>query len=146
MTYVVKLCLCLVLWSSSFLLKAQESGAGRVERVGGMYKLVKILKRNDESFSVSFESQVKSGKFDRLILYSDHVHVGLNEGQTLRISAEVVDSQGPELEITQVLLFLKGNEGTLPVWQLSRNFRGQDFHRGAKWLDMHAPQADFSIL
>jgi hypothetical protein len=63
----------------------------------------------------------------------------------LRLSAEVLRDKSSELEVTQVLLFLPGEHGTAPIWLLSSDHPNRDF-RGARWLDMHAPQADYTIL
>lgn len=118
----------------------------KLERIGGTYRIVRLNKLGDADFQIHFESVPLTGRFDRLVLRSDHVHMSIQEGQVLRLSAEVLSSEKPEVEVTQVLLFLSHSDyGTTPVWLLSSQHVTKDF-RGSRWLDMHAPQADFQIL
>jgi hypothetical protein len=118
----------------------------KVERIGGLYKITRIEKLGDKDFRIKFESEPKTGKHDKLVLRSDHVHLAMQEGQVLRLSAEVLRDKSSELEVTQVLLFLPSEHGTTaPIWLLSSDHPSRDF-RGARWLDMHAPQADYTIL
>jgi hypothetical protein len=117
----------------------------QVERIGGLFKITRIEKLGDKDFRIKFESEPKTGKHDKLVLRSDHVHLAMQEGQVLRLSAEVLRDKSSELEVTQVLLFLPGEHGTAPIWLLSSDHPNRDF-RGARWLDMHAPQADYTIL
>jgi len=117
----------------------------KVERVGGQFRLVSIERLGEKDFRIKFESEPKTGKHDYLVLRSDHLHLAMQEGQVLRLSAEVIRDRGSELEVTQVLLFLPSGQGTVPIWLLSSQHVPQEF-RGARWLDMHAPQADYLIL
>ncbi len=124
-----------------------EAENEKLLRIGGTYKVVKLQKRADSEFEIHFESAPPSGRYDRLVLHSDHIHMGLQEGQTLRLSAEVLKSSADELEVTQVLLFLSNPEyGTTPVWMLSSQHASGQELRASRWLDMHAPQADYIIL
>lgn len=117
----------------------------KLERIGGLFRITRIEKLGEKDFRIKFESESKTGKHDKLILRSDHVHLAMQEGQVLRLSAEVLRDTTSELEVTQVLLFLPSDHGTAPIWLLSSQHQTRDF-RGARWLDMHAPQADFTIL
>lgn len=117
----------------------------QVERIGGLFRIARIEKLGDRDFRIKFESESKTGKNDNLTLRSDHVHLAMQEGQVLRLSAEVLRDTTSELEVTQVLLFLPGEHGSAPIWLLSSDHPNRDF-RGARWLDMHAPQADYTIL
>lgn len=139
----MRLLLGLWLVFSGFTLHAES----KVERIGGNFKIERIEKLSDADFRISFVSQVETGRFDRLTLRSDHVHLSMQEGQVIRLSAEVLKTaSGKEVEVTQVLLFLSHSEyGTTPVWLLSSQHPTRDF-RGSRWLDMHAPQADFLIF
>lgn len=116
----------------------------QVERVGGNYLIKKIEKKSDRYFQITFESVKKTGKFDRLVLDSDHVHFSVKEGQQLRISAEIAEYTRAEAKVSQVLLFLPHVQGYTPVWILSRNRRRS--LRGSKFLEMHAPQSDYRIF
>lgn len=126
--------------------KAPKVEAETLERIGGTYRVSRLEKLGDADFLIHFESVPLTGRYDHLVLRSDHIHMSIQEGQSLRLSAEVVSSKKPEVEVTQVLLFLSNAEyGTTPVWLLSSQHATRDF-RGSRWLDMHAPQADFQIL
>ena len=124
-----------------------EGSEPKLQRVGGRYKIASIEKLDEANFRIRFTSQTETGRFDQLILKSDHIHLSMQEGQVVRLSAEVIDApKGQEVEVTQVLLFLSNPEyGTTPVWLLSSQHPTREF-RGSRWLDMHAPQADFLIL
>lgn len=119
--------------------------SAKVLRIGGQYRITHIDKLGTDNFRIRFQSEPLTGKHDHLVLISDHVHFSLEEGQVLRLSAEVMEEKATELEVTQVLLFLPNDHGFTPVWLLSSQFVTRDFH-GARWLEMHAPQSDFLIL
>ncbi|MFY7929796.1 MAG: hypothetical protein ACOVS5_13070 [Oligoflexus sp.] len=135
--------------SPLLLAQTEERGSsekGQLIRIGGQYRIQKIEKLGDQDFQITFQGEPATGRYDALVLRSDHIHVGVQEGQVLRLTAEVIKDSGPALEVTQVLLFLNHREyGSTPVWLLSKNHITRDF-RGARWLEMHAPQADFLIL
>ena len=114
-------------------------------RVGGNY-LVKEIKRTKKgSLLVTFESVVKNGKADFIRLDSDHIHVGVEEGQTLRISAEISKGAGKIVDANQILLFLPRAEGPVPVWLLSKKGRKGSL-RGSSYLKMHDPKSDYVIM
>ncbi len=118
----------------------------QILRIGGEFKIAKIKKLGDEDFEIAFESTVPSGKNDRLSLRTHHLHFGLTEGSRIRLSAEVKKASKDVLEVCQVLLFLPNESyGTTPVWVLSSQYPVVEL-RGPKWLEMHAPQADFEIM
>jgi len=117
----------------------------KVVKVGGTYEVVSIERNKDNFFEIIFKSISPSGKFDELKLESDHVHFSIRKGQEIRLSAEVIKTDGPKAEVSQVLLFLPHPQGVTPVWLLSRKNNGGDL-RGAKYIEMHAPQSDYSIL
>jgi len=124
----------------------QEASEAAVPlRVGGSYKIEKIEKQTDGSFKIAFVSEVKTGRFDQLELHSDHVHFGVREGQTLRLSAEIRSEVNGKAEISQVVLFLQGSHGQTPVWLLSKSVPISDLG-AARYLEMHAPATDFQIL
>jgi hypothetical protein len=137
---ILSLLLFLVLGGQAF-----ADPLAKVERIGGLFKITSIEKLGNKDFRIKFESETKTGKHDKLVLRSDHVHLAMQEGQVLRLSAEVLRDTSAELEVTQVLLFLPGEQGTAPIWLLSSDHPTREF-RGARWLDMHAPQADYTIL
>jgi len=117
---------------------------GHVERVGGNYTVSKIERQEAGGFRIEFQSEVKEGPFQTLILESDHVNVGVAIGQKLRLSAEVTGVAGSKAEVSQVLLFLPNIRGTMPVWMLSK--RGGGDLKAGRYLEMHAPLADYQIL
>ena len=114
-------------------------------RVGGDYVVYDIRKVNEQSYEIEFRAADPTGKFDRVILTSDHVHMAVTKGQKLRISAEVGQTKGDVAEATQVLVFLPNAQGPTPIWMLSKRSKSLDLN-GSKYLEMHAPQSDYSIL
>lgn len=124
---------------------SNQSAATKAERVGGNYQVVDIEKKANDTFLITFENEAKSGRYDFLTLESDHVHVGVEKGAKLRISAEILSEKGDRAEVSQVLLFLPAGDTHIPVWMLSRKVP-VDHLRGARFLEMHAPTSDYSIL
>jgi hypothetical protein len=128
--------------------KAEEMATdaeGKFVRVGGNYVVAAVKQENDNTFLVTFKAEVASGKFDELRLASDHVHVAVKVGKTLRLSAEVVSTSGPVAEISQVVLFFPSAESHVPVWLMSNKFPARDL-KASRYLEMHAPINDFMIL
>lgn len=116
-----------------------------VLRVGGDYKVEKIEKVSDRTFVVEFHSVTATGKYDVLRLESDHVHVAVKVGQTLRLSAEILADKGREAEVSQVVLFLPNPQGHVPVWLLSNKVPAGEL-RGSKYLEMHSPLNDYVVM
>jgi hypothetical protein len=129
---------------------ADVSGGRRsdrhLERVTGHYRIAKVEQIDKDNVSIRFEAESKMGKFNTLILKNDQVQLGLKEGQSFRLSAEVISNANEAQEITQVLLFMPSSEyGEVPVWLLSSQFGPQEI-RGARMIEMHAPQSDYRIF
>jgi hypothetical protein len=114
-------------------------------RVGGNYTVKSVEQKSGNVFLVKFTAENKSGNFDELELESDHVHVAVKVGRTLRLSAEVLKTTGPKAEISQVVLFFPNAEGHVPVWLMSNKFPDRDL-KASKYLEMHAPINDYMIL
>lgn len=114
-------------------------------RVGGNYIVTSIDQKNDNTFLVTFKSDVATGQFDELRLESDHVHVAVKVGQTLRLSAEVLEAKGPTAQVSQVVLFFPNVGGHVPVWLMSNRFPARDLN-ASRYLEMHSPHTDFTIL
>lgn len=132
----------LVVALSSLAMAAEDT---KVEKVGGTYKVRSIVREPQNYFTIIFESSNPTGRFDILKLESDHVHFSLKEGDSIRLSAEVVKESKKEAEVGQVLLFVPDVQGYTPVWLLSRHSKFDDLKAG-RYLEMHAPQSDFRIL
>jgi hypothetical protein len=115
------------------------------QKVGGEYKVAKIDRDTAGVFHIEFHATQSSGRFDILKLESDHVHVAVKVGQVLRLSAEVVGERGQEADVSQVVLFLHGRSGRVPVWLLSRKAMGQDL-KAVRYLEMHVPANDFVVM
>lgn len=113
-------------------------------RLGGDFLISSIEKLEDRKFLVRFISEDPQFK-KPLVLISDHVHVGVQEGEHIRISAEVLKETDESIEVSQVLLFLPNQLGFTPVWMLSQNATSHEL-KGARFLQMHAPSADFAIF
>jgi hypothetical protein len=114
-------------------------------RVGGNYTVKSVEQKSGNVFLVKFTAENLSGNFDELELESDHVHVAVKVGRTLRLSAEVLKTTGPKAEISQVVLFFPNAEGHVPVWLMSNKFPDRDL-KASKYLEMHAPINDYMIL
>jgi hypothetical protein len=114
-------------------------------RVGGNYTVKSVEQKSGNVFLVKFTAENLSGNFDELELESDHVHVAVKVGRTLRLSAEVLRTTGPKAEISQVVLFFPNAEGHVPVWLMSNKFPDRDL-KASKYLEMHAPINDYMIL
>lgn len=118
--------------------------AEQVKRIGGDFLVEKIEGLSDGGFRVQFQ-HVEKSRAKTLVLISDHVHMGVQEGQLLRLSAEVLSQQDDYIEVSQVLLFMPSNYGQTPVWMLSRK-QAQLQLSGARLIEMHAPAADYTIF
>jgi hypothetical protein len=129
---------------AAYSLEAQQKPT-TMFKVGGNYVVKKLVKNPDESFSVEFHSVAVNGRADIIKLVADHVHMGIKEGDTLRISAEVTSEKDAIVEANQVLVFIPRIEGPVPVWLLSKKGRSSEL-QGAEFLKMHAPQSDFQIF
>lgn len=123
--------------------KLEEAG---VERVSGLYKLTQIEKRPGNEHILHFEAEAKDGVHDLLVLKSDGLNVKIEEGQVLKLSAEVLKSSQKEHEITQVLVFMPSSDyGLSPVWLLSKSHETREM-KGARYLEMHAPGSDYQVF
>lgn len=126
---------------------AQAAGKNQpeAEKAGGIYEVKEIEKKAGDTFTIRFEAIAKTGRFDVLVLETDHVHVGVEVGAQLRLSAQIISEQGATAEVAQVLLFLPVGQSHVPVWLLSKKAPAGEL-RGSKYLEMHAPTADYTIL
>jgi hypothetical protein len=127
--------------------KGAVEKAPTYQRVGGLYRVESIQKQKDNSFQVVFESVQKTKKHNKLVLATDHVHLDLEQGYELRLSAEILSEKADVSEVSQVLLFLpKKDLGShIPVWLLS-NRVPQNELRGARYLEMHSPASDYTVF
>lgn len=116
----------------------------KIERIGGNFTVTKITKLPRGGFSVDFKSAEGSPKISKLHLESDHINAGLTEGETLRLSADVISQAGDSAEIGQVVVFLPGKVGPTPVWMLSK--KAGQLSPPAKLIEMHAPSTDYAIF
>ncbi len=125
---------------------AQQAPKDQAERVSGLYKVAAIEKKVENEYLIHFAAEAKDGVHDLLVLSSEGLNVKIQEGQVLKLAAEVIKSHAKEQEITQVLLFMPSQDyGLTPIWMLSKNFETREI-RGARWLEMHAPQADYQVF
>jgi len=122
-----------------------EVGKEQVLRVGGNYKVEQIIKNQNGTFKIIFISTQQTGRFDRLVLESDHVNVAVAEGSQVRLSAEILDDQGASAEVAQLVLFLPSSFGQTPVWLLSNKASNREL-RATKYIDMHMPLNDYFVL
>ncbi len=54
-------------------------------RAGGNYLVAAVEQLKDGGFHITFESAVKTGRFDQLDMVTDHVHFSIKKGETLRL-------------------------------------------------------------
>ncbi len=125
--------------------KSETIEGTSILRVGGDYNVASVEKAGDHSFVVEFKSEKPTGRFDTLRLESDHVHVAVKVGQKIRLSAEILTEKGPVAEVAQVVVFLPVQDSHVPVWLLSNKAPNHDL-RATKFLEMHDPLTDFTIL
>lgn len=114
-------------------------------KVGGEYTVTKIDRSSSGLFLIEFKAMRPTGRFDVLKLESDHVHVGVKVGQSLRLSAEILAESGTTAEVSQLVMFLKGPNGKVPVWLLSHKSIGTDL-RAIRYLEMHVPSNDYVVM
>lgn len=139
-----KLLFLLMISAISLAAKANEN-SHEVLKVGGNFEVSSIDLVDSGTFRVEFTAVKATGRFDTLILETDHVHFSIKEGQVIRLSAEVISENKDTAEISQVLLFLPSAQGQIPVWMLSK--KGSQFDlRGSKYLEMHAPINDYIVF
>lgn len=136
----------LLMLASLFLLGAQHNTKPKLVRVGGEFKVKSIQKTADRNFVITFASTDNKAKVQEIILESAYLHVSVEEGKVLRLSAEVAAQRGRVVEARQILLFLPTANSYLPVWLLSRSAPALSDFKGAKYIDMHAPQSDFLLF
>ena len=122
----------------------------KMERTGGDYPLVEITTRCQSAvrptcFRIVFDALNKTGRFDRLVLESGHVNVGVKPGDKVRLSAEIAVDRGRTAEVSQVVLFGGIPGSQVPVWMLSSKHRAGP-GPAARYIEMHAPQTDFLVL
>jgi hypothetical protein len=125
--------------------KADTIEGTSILRVGGDYSVAKIDKVGERSFVVEFKSENPTGRFDLLRLESDHVHVAVKVGQKIRLSAEILSEKDSTAEVAQVVVFLPAQDSHVPVWLLSNKATNHEL-RATKFLEMHDPQTDFTVL
>ena len=125
--------------------KATTVEGTQVVRVGGDYTVASIEKAGDHAFAVEFKSDKPTGRYDVLRLESDHVHVAVKVGQKIRLSAEIMNEKGRTAEVAQVVVFLPVRDSHVPVWLLSNKAPNHEL-RATKYLEMHVPMTDYTVL
>lgn len=125
--------------------KSLDAPTGKILRAAGDYRVESISKEGQDHFRIVFHSLKATGRFDILTLSSDHIHVAVSVGRQVRLSAEVLQESGPKAEVAQVVLFVPGAGGQVPIWLLSNRSGSRDL-RAVKYLEMHVPQYDYTIL
>ncbi|MBQ48458.1 MAG: hypothetical protein CMP10_13670 [Zetaproteobacteria bacterium] len=127
------------------LLLSPAIGSGKVLRIGGEYKISSIQNTEQDRYRIEFHSIEPTGRFDRLVLHSNHVHMNLEKNDIIKLSAEVLRDHKTWAEVAQVLLFLPSGDTHVPVWMLS-DLVPTNRLNGAKYLQMHAPTADYYVM
>ena len=136
----------LLMLASLSLLSTQNNTSAKLVRVGGEFRVKSIQKTKDRGFVITFASTDSKAQVQEIILESTYLHVSVEEGKVLRLSAEVAAQQGRVVTARQILLFLPTAGSYLPVWLLSRFAPALSDLKGARYIDMHAPQSDFMLF
>lgn len=136
----------LLVLASLALLAAQNNTSAELVRVGGEFRVKSIEKTKDRGFLITFTSTDRKAQVQEITLDSAYLHVSVEEGKVLRLSAEVASQRGSTVTARQILLFLPTPGSYLPVWLLSRSAPALSDLKGAKYIDMHAPQSDFLMF
>ena len=117
-------------------------------RIGGKF-VVQSVKANKASagggYTVVFKNNSPDTQIKKIVLETNYVHVGVEVGKTLRLSAEFNSLQKGVAKAKQVLVFLPTAKSHSPVWLLSKQ-QSLSKLTGAKMLDMHAPQSDYLLF
>jgi len=121
-----------------------EKKDSEFERVGGTFVVTSIKRISEGQFKIIFTAKDGEPRFKTLILESPHVHVAVEEGKELRLSAEIISAKGRTAEVSQMVLFIPGRVGHTPVWLLSKH--AVKSAAPAKLLEMHAPSTDYQVL
>ena len=116
----------------------------KLERIGGNFVIAKIKRIQKGGFLVEFRASEGAPRIKTLRLESDHINAGLKEGDTLRLSADVVATTDDMAEVTQMVLYMPGKVGPTPVWMLSK--RSVPLDPPAKLIEMHAPSTDYAVF
>lgn len=122
-----------------------ESQTPKMQRIGGSFEVTQIERLKDGNFQATFTATQNDTMFKTLVLESSHVHVAVQKGATLRLSADVQAVNGTTAQIDQVVLFLPGRVGRTPVWMVSRRSKGYQ-NPPSKLLDLHAPGTDYQVF
>jgi hypothetical protein len=138
---IIKICAVLMSLCSLACFASDKEG---IERIGGNFTVTKVKKLAHGGFSVDFKASEGNPKISRLHLESDHINAGLQEGDTLRLSADVISRKGSTAEIGQVVVFMPGRTGPTPVWMISK--RASKLEPPAKLIEMHAPSTDYVVF
>ena len=136
----------LLVLASLALLAAQNNTGAELVRVGGEFRVKSIEKTQERGFLITFTSTDRKAQVQEITLDSAYLHVSVEEGKVLRLSAEVASQRGSTVAARQILLFLPTPGSYLPVWLLSRSAPALSDLKGAKYIDMHAPQSDFLMF
>ena len=134
--------LCVLILSGAQQTPRSEQLPVKGKLVVGKFK-VKAIEQRDGYHRLVFENVDLAAKTKRLTLDTNYVHIGVERGQVLKLSADVMAVGSSE--ITQVLLYLPKDGSHSPVWMLSRLHPRMKF-TGARLLDMHAPQSDYLLF
>jgi hypothetical protein len=114
-------------------------------RVGGEYIVESINSPEPNSFKISFRAMNPSGKYDLLVLQTDHLNYLIEKGMKIRLSAEIISEKNSSAEVSQIVLYLKRPEGDTPVWMLSNRYRSDKLN-ATGYIKMHAPQTDYVVF
>ena len=115
-------------------------------KLGGDF-IVKSIKRNAyNDYSITFKPDYKSDRVKLLVLNTDHVHGRLEQGSRLRLSAEVVSIKDKIAKVSQIVVYYPSNQGTTPVWMISKSRPSNRVFSAGKLIEVHSPQSDYLVF
>ncbi len=118
---------------------------GKLQRIGGNFTVTEINKLAAGDFEVVFKAETDSDKYNKLKLKTDHINVAVEQGKTIKLSAEVERVEGDFVWVRQMVIFVPSPQGSIPIWLLSKAEGKPNFKR-EKYLKMHAPNSDYTVF
>lgn len=117
-----------------------------VEKIGGDFIVSKVERMSNGNFQIEFQPTSTVNQDQGVVMISDHVHSAISIGAQVRISAEIIGKKGTKFLASQVLIFISGDQGPVPVWLLSASARKKENLNAAPLLKQHSPQNDFLVF
>lgn len=113
-------------------------------KIGGSYKLTKLDKNTDQSFTIEFSPLGKGSDERKLFIKTRNIHVTFKVGTEYRISAEVYSETDKLIYPSQIAVLSKSMKPKDTIWLVSEEYR-QKSH-AENFLKMHDPKTDYMLF